>query len=119
MSTGAALSVRMGRSEDAMTEQAGTSRERALVLGGGGPVGVGWEVGLMAGLAESGVRLADANFIVGTSAGSIAGAKLAGGADLSELLADSAAIFQRGAATSGADQLPQSGLDQLMELMFR
>ena len=28
---------------------------RALVLGGGGPVGVAWETGLLAGLTEAGV----------------------------------------------------------------
>ena len=38
---------------------------RALVLGGGGPVGIAWEAGLLAGLAESGVNLAEADFIVG------------------------------------------------------
>ncbi len=53
--------------------------DRALVLGGGGPVGIAWEVGLAAGLAEGGVRLADANRIIGTSAGSFAGAALASG----------------------------------------
>ena len=52
---------------------------RALVLGGGGPVGIAWETGLLAGLAESGVNLADADLIVGTSAGSAVGAQLAMG----------------------------------------
>lgn len=52
---------------------------RALVLGGGGPVGIAWEAGLLAGLDEGGVRLADADFIVGTSAGSFVGAQLAMG----------------------------------------
>jgi NTE family protein len=50
---------------------------RALVLGGGGPVGVAWESGLIAGLAESGIDLSNADFIVGTSAGSVVGAQLA------------------------------------------
>ena len=45
---------------------------RAVVLGGGGPVGVGWEVGLAAGLAKEGVLLADADLVIGTSAGSLA-----------------------------------------------
>ena len=52
---------------------------KALVLGGGGPVGVAWEAGLLAGLAEAGVDLSDADRIVGTSAGSIVGARLARG----------------------------------------
>jgi NTE family protein len=60
---------------------------RALVLGGGGPVGIAWEAGLLAGLAEGGVAAADADFILGTSAGSVVGALLALGrapADLAE-----------------------------------
>jgi NTE family protein len=60
---------------------------RALVLGGGGPVGVAWEVGLAAGLEEEGVRLLDADLFVGTSAGSIVGAMLAHGRPTAELLA--------------------------------
>lgn len=52
---------------------------RALVLGGGGPVGVAWECGLLAGLAEHGADVSDADFIVGTSAGSIVGSQLASG----------------------------------------
>lgn len=50
---------------------------RALVLGGGGPVGIAWESGLIAGLAEVGIDLSDADFIVGTSAGSVVGAQIA------------------------------------------
>jgi NTE family protein len=52
---------------------------RALVLGGGGPVGIAWEAGVLAGLAEGGVAAADADFIVGTSAGSVVGALAAMG----------------------------------------
>jgi NTE family protein len=59
---------------------------RALVLGGGGPVGVAWETGVIAGLAEAGVDLTTADRIVGTSAGSIVGAHLALGEDREELL---------------------------------
>ena len=50
-----------------------------LVLGGGGVVGVAWETGLLAGLCEAGLRPADLTLVVGTSAGSIVGAKLRGG----------------------------------------
>ena len=52
---------------------------RALVLGGGGPVGIAWEAGLLAGLAEAGVDLALADYILGTSAGSFVGSQLAMG----------------------------------------
>jgi NTE family protein len=50
---------------------------RALVLGGGGPVGIAWEAGLLAGLARGGVDLGMADLIVGTSAGSFVGSQLA------------------------------------------
>lgn len=54
---------------------------RALVLGGGGPVGIAWESGLVAGLAQGGVDVGRADFTLGTSAGSFVGARLALGAD--------------------------------------
>jgi NTE family protein len=50
---------------------------KALVLGGGGPVGIAWECGLISGLAQAGVDLAEADHIIGTSAGSFVGALLA------------------------------------------
>jgi NTE family protein len=59
---------------------------RALVLGGGGPVGVGWEAGLADGLAREGVVLGAADLIVGTSAGSIVGSRLALRMDLPALV---------------------------------
>ena len=52
---------------------------RALVLGGGGPVGLAWESGLVAGFAQAGVELGRADHVLGTSAGSIVGARLAAG----------------------------------------
>jgi NTE family protein len=58
---------------------------RALVLGGGGPVGIGWEAGLLAGLAEGGVHVSNADLIVGTSAGSVVGGMLACGASPREI----------------------------------
>jgi NTE family protein len=60
---------------------------RALVLGGGGPVGIAWESGLLTGLAEAGVDLAQADFILGTSAGAFVGARLAMGVDVLGLAA--------------------------------
>ncbi len=61
---------------------------RALVLGGGGPIGVAWETGLLAGLADAGVDLGHADRIVGTSAGSLVGAHLARGDSLAALLGE-------------------------------
>ncbi|MCP3821795.1 patatin-like phospholipase family protein [Streptomyces sp. A3M-1-3] len=48
----------------------------ALVLGGGGLTGIGWECGILHGLTEAGVDLSTAELVVGTSAGSIVGAQL-------------------------------------------
>jgi NTE family protein len=61
--------------------------KRALVLGSGGPVGIVWETGLLAGLAQAGVDLSDADLIVGTSAGAIVGAHIAMGKAPGELAA--------------------------------
>ncbi|MEW2578875.1 patatin-like phospholipase family protein [Streptomyces syringium] len=58
---------------------------RALVLGGGGPVGVGWQTGLLSGLREAGVGLEEADVILGTSAGSVVGAHLASCRDLTDV----------------------------------
>ena len=58
---------------------------RAVVLGGGGPVGVAWESGLAAGLEEEGVDVSAADLFVGTSAGSVVGAQLALGRAPKEL----------------------------------
>jgi NTE family protein len=60
---------------------------KALVLSGGGSVGIAWEIGVAAGLASRGVDLRAADFIVGTSAGSAVGAQLALGRDLDRLVA--------------------------------
>ena len=67
---------------------------RALVLGGRGPVALAWESGLIAGFAQGGVDLAAADFILGTSAGAVVGARLASGAEgarLAETMLDRAA----------------------------
>lgn len=61
--------------------------KRALVLGGGGLAGIAWEIGLLAGPDEAGLRLRDADLLVGTSAGSAVATQLASGLPLAELLA--------------------------------
>lgn len=68
---------------------------RALVLGGGGPVGVGWEAGLIAGLHSAGAGVATADFIVGTSAGSIVGSQLARGRDPQDLYLTQLEVAER------------------------
>lgn len=53
--------------------------DTALVLGGGGLTGIGWECGILYGLARAGVDLTAADLVVGTSAGSVVGAQLTSG----------------------------------------
>ncbi|MHC5701877.1 patatin-like phospholipase family protein [Streptomyces sp. PKU-MA01144] len=66
---------------DTGTDGDGPSGHRgtALVLGGGGLAGIGWEVGILHGLAEAGADVSGADLIVGTSAGSVVGAQLSSG----------------------------------------
>lgn len=57
----------------------------ALVLGAGGPTGVAWELGILAGLADKGVDVTDADTVIGTSAGSAVGAQLTAGLPIEQL----------------------------------
>ncbi|MER6006385.1 patatin-like phospholipase family protein [Nonomuraea angiospora] len=58
---------------------------KALVLGAGGLVGTAWLSGLAAGLRREGVDLAEADLIVGTSAGAIVAAMLTTGRALADV----------------------------------
>ncbi|UNO38658.1 patatin-like phospholipase family protein [Streptomyces sp. MST-110588] len=51
----------------------------ALVLGGGGVTGIGWEIGMLAGFAAAGIGLGGADAVIGTSAGSVVGAQITTG----------------------------------------
>ncbi|WP_371642031.1 patatin-like phospholipase family protein [Streptomyces mirabilis] len=55
--------------------------ERALVLGGGGAAGIPWATGVLAGLADAGVDVTDADFLFGTSAGSVIAAQISSGVE--------------------------------------
>ncbi|MFG1883730.1 patatin-like phospholipase family protein [Micromonospora sp. NPDC049102] len=55
------------------------------VLGGGGVVGIAWEVGVLAGLADEGLIVGADAVLIGTSAGAVVGAQIASGTPLSEL----------------------------------
>lgn len=91
---------------------------RALVLGGGGPVGIAWESGLVAGLAQAGVDLSQADFTLGTSAGSFVGARLALGADAKALAEPILAEAGRPVAAAGrGGGRPAADLSTLMRLM--
>ncbi|MFC6014022.1 patatin-like phospholipase family protein [Nocardia lasii] len=48
----------------------------ALVLGNGGIAGIGWQVGMITGLAEAGVDLRTADLVIGTSSGAVVGAQI-------------------------------------------
>ena len=58
----------------------------ALVLGGGGMLGVSWSTGIVAGLSDAGVDVIGADRIIGTSAGSIVSAQIAEGQTLEEMV---------------------------------
>lgn len=58
---------------------------RGLVLGAGGPAGIAWEVGFIAGMADGGIDLRDADLLVGTSAGAVVAAQITSGTALEEL----------------------------------
>ena len=66
-----------------MAQQDGA--RHALVLGSGGVAGTAWETGLLAGAAEAGVDLADADVVLGTSAGSTVAAQITGTVPLADL----------------------------------
>lgn len=66
------------------------SIKRSLVMSGGAAPGAAWMLGMLEGLRTDGVDLGEADLIVGTSAGALAGAPLAGG-----LLDRAVAIYQR------------------------
>ncbi|GCE06777.1 patatin-like phospholipase family protein [Dictyobacter aurantiacus] len=57
----------------------------ALVLGGGGVAGIAWETGIIAGLAEAGIDVRDADLFVGTSAGANVAAQITSGLSMQEL----------------------------------
>lgn len=93
-------------------------KQRAVVLGGGGPVGVAWELGLAAGLAAGGIDLAGADLVVGTSAGSIAGAIITSGEDPAKLVAEIESVLTETAGAFGADQVSDTALAEFMDLTF-
>ncbi|MFJ3404219.1 patatin-like phospholipase family protein [Promicromonospora sp. NPDC090134] len=69
----------MNTSSSALPSGAPTAtRERALVLGGGGSTGNAWLLGVVAGLFDGGLDVTTADLTVGTSAGSTAAAQLSG-----------------------------------------
>lgn len=92
---------------------------RALVLGGGGPVGIAWETGLVAGLAEAGADVSGADWILGTSAGSVVGALLATGRTPAALLDAEFANAARAKEAQGPGSGQAPDLTPLMSVFAR
>ena len=87
------------------SDQAGNSDKRALVLAGGGAAGHAWELGLIAGLSDAGVDIAEADLIIGTSAGSTVAAQITSGTRPAELYAAILAeVPQPQAGAAGPDR---------------
>ncbi|WP_326835331.1 patatin-like phospholipase family protein [Amycolatopsis rhabdoformis] len=86
----------------------GSAPARALVLGGGGPVGASWEAALVLGLTTAGFSAADSDVVLGTSAGALVGAWLTmrptGLAGLPDLMRQRAAWHAERAANGRSDR---------------
>ena len=63
------------------------TQDKAIVLGGGGITGIAWESGIIASLISAGINLAEADTILGTSAGAFVGSALASGYDMEDYYA--------------------------------
>jgi len=102
-----------------------TDVDRALVLGGGGPVGIAWEAGLAAGLEAEGVDLWQADRVLGTSAGAFVGAQLASGRGARSLYDAQIALGEKDAADrasgqpSSAERMPKPNLAPLIGLFMK
>ena len=89
-----------------------------MVLGGGGVVGIAWEVGVLAGLERAGVLdPASAAVIVGTSAGSVVGARLALGTPVESLVEEQSRAPEASSASPDEGGRPARGdLSAVMEI---
>jgi NTE family protein len=91
-----------------------------LILGGGGVVGVAWELGVLAAITtDAGWNPARATVITGTSAGSMAGAITALGRDLPAIVARrTAGLTLPEASSAPAGEAPTSAISpELLDLM--
>jgi NTE family protein len=86
-----------------------------LVLAGGGLVGIGWETGVLRGIADESPATAEAllgsDVLVGTSAGSTVAAQLGSGVGLD-------ALFDRQTTASSTELNPNVGIDEITELFL-
>jgi NTE family protein len=94
---------------------------RALVLSGGGPVGIGWEAGVITGLAAQGVDAELADYIVGTSAGSVVGAEVASGRDMVQVTERMSGNASRSSSRSvgASEQMQALASSERMEALMK
>ena len=87
--------------------------KRALVLAGGGLVGIAWETGILRGIADESPdtarALLDSDVLLGTSAGSTVAAQLGSGEGLDTL-------FDRQVAAASAEIDPGVSIDDITEI---
>jgi len=87
----------------------------ALVLGGGGAAGNAWMIGVIAGLAEAGVDLTEADLVIGTSAGANAAAQVRSGIPPADLLA--ATLTPAPSGGLGRPSQPPPSMEPVFERM--
>lgn len=93
------------------------TNSRALVLGGGGPVGIAWETGVLAGLALEGLEVG-ADLVLGTSAGSFVGVDVARGRAPVEMAEAQKAMARQEQAGGGGMHFDATAFDALMGKMI-
>jgi NTE family protein len=99
--------------------QAPATGGRALVLHGGGSAGNAWEIGVIAGLFDTGLDVTEADLIIGTSAGSTAAAQITSGTQPTELLANILAAApqpRNGPAGAARGRVPNVPVANHMEI---
>jgi NTE family protein len=89
--------------------------KRALVLAGGGLAGIGWETGVLRGIADESPGTAqvliDSDVVVGTSAGSTVAAQLGSGVGIDVL-------FDRQIGATSTELTPSVGVEEITELFL-
>lgn len=94
---------------------------KALVMGGGGLVGLGWGIGWFDGLSKADGSLADADRVIGTSAGAALGPMLAGKdrSRIAQMLTLAPAIGGDGGSQPEALQLMVGAQDASVETIIK
>jgi NTE family protein len=94
-------------------------KQRALVLGGAGATGNAWEIGVIAGLFESGVDVTAADLVIGTSAGSTVAAQITSGTLPYELFTDILVVRPRPSTGPGGARPAQAPIGAAPDHMDR